>query len=99
MRLDTSLRKLIKSHYDSGKSGAQIYKILNRTVKKRTIYNCINIIKTRNSIKAKKPSGIPRSVRTKAFINMVKRNVRINKRKKSARLIANEMIVIKKLSD
>ena len=78
---------------------AQIYEILNRTVKKRTIYNCINIIKTRNSIKAKKPSGIPISVRTKAFINMVKRNARINRRKKSARLIANEMIVIKKLSD
>ena len=50
-------------------------------------------------MKAKKLSGIPRSVRTKAFINMVKRNVRINKRKKSARLFANEMIVLKKLSD
>ena len=99
MTLDTTLRKLIKSHYDSGKSGEQIYEILNRTVKKRTIYNCINIIKTRNSIKAEKSSGIPRSVSTKAFINMVKRNVRINKRKKSPRLFANEMIVIKKLSD
>ena len=81
MTLDTSLRKLIKSHYDRGKSGAQIDEILNRTVKKRTIYNFINIIKTKNSIKAKKPSGIPRSVRTKVFVNMVKRNVRINKKK------------------
>jgi transposase len=89
MTLNKSIRNLIKSHYDGGKTAKEIYDCLNKTVSKRTIYNWINRVVKRKSIEAKKPSGRPRTVRTKKLIQKVKRNFN-NKLKKSARQLALE---------
>lgn len=90
MALDLAIRKLIKSYVSSGKTGAQIYEALNKTVKKRTIYNWINRINNFKTIIAKKQPGRPRNVRTKKFIAKIKNQILNNKKKKSARLIAKE---------
>lgn len=90
MTIDLALRKLIKSHLDSGKNGRQIYDAFNGTITKRTIYNWINKIKKTGLVKDNKSPGRPRSVRTKQFILKIKRDILKNKKKKSARLIAKE---------
>jgi len=90
MTIDLSIRKLIKSHYEGGKNGSQIYHLLNKTVKKRTIYNWIKTINRTKSVQQKKIPGRPRSVRSKLFIAKIKRNVLTNKKRKSARKLASE---------
>ena len=71
MTLNESIRKLIKSHYDDGKNGSQIYQALNKTVKKRTIYNWLRIFDKRKTILAKTSPGRSRSVRTNKLIKIV----------------------------
>ena len=90
MTTDKSLRNLIKSHYESGKKASEIYHCLNKTVKIRTIYNWIKIFNRSGAVEAKTSPGAPRKVRSKAFVKMVHRNVRSNKKTKSARAIARE---------
>ena len=90
MTLNVSLRKLIKSHLESDKNGAQIYQALNKTVKKRTIYNWIDKINERKSTDSKTSRGRPRTVRTKQFIRKIKKNLLKDKKKKSARQLAIE---------
>ena len=87
--LNIELRNLIKSHLESGKNASQINLALNKTVPKSTLYRWINHIN--KTISSKKQPGRPRSVRTKKFIRQIKRNAKLNKKRKSARLIAKEM--------
>ena len=90
MTLDLSIRKLIKSHYDNGKSAKEIYDFLEKSVSKSTIYRWLRHFDITNSVEAIKQPGRPRSIRTKQFIKKVQKNVQLNKKKKSARLIARE---------
>ena len=90
MTFDLAIRELIKSHYVDGKSVTEIYEHLNKTVKKRTIYNWVNVFKQTGSIECKKIPGRPRSVRTKKFVDKVKKMAQNNKKQKSARAIARE---------
>ena len=64
--------------------------MLNKQVPKSTICRLINVINKRNSLNPIKQKGRPRSVRTKQFIYKIKRNLKINKKKKSAELLAKE---------
>ena len=89
MTLNISIRKLIKSYIDSGLNAAEIYRKLNKIVPKTSVYRWYAHI-TRGKILAKSPPGRPRSVRTKQFIAKIKREVCLNKKRKSARKIAKE---------
>lgn len=90
MVIEKSVRKLIKSHYDDGKSAEEINSALNGSIKKRTIYNWIKRIKQTNAVEAKKQRGRPRSVTTKTLVDKVKRNSKLNVVKKSARQLGRE---------
>jgi len=90
MTLNVSIRNLIKSHYDDGKSAAEIYQALNKTVKKRTIYNWLRCIDRTNSISAKTSTGRPRTKRTKKLISIVAKNRKAGPRRKSANKLAKE---------
>ena len=81
MTLDLGIRELIKSHYVYGKSVAVICEHLNKTVKKRSIYNRVNVFKRTGSIECKKIPDRPRSVRTKKFVNKMKKMAQNNKKK------------------
>ena len=89
MTLDFCTRKLIKSYIDSGLTATEIYKKLNKTVPRTSVYRWYAHI-TRGQILAKSPPGRPRNVRTKEFIAKIKRKVCLNKKRKSARKIAKE---------
>ena len=91
MTTDKSLRKVILSQLKKGKTAKYICESLNKTVKLRTVYNWIKIIKEKNTIEAEKSPGRPRNIRTKQFVKSVKRIVKKNKKKKSARALAKEM--------
>lgn len=90
MTRELSIRKLIKSYLDSKKTGSEIYQLLNKTVKKRTIYNWIERIKKRKSIEAKVSKGRPRTIRTKRFIRKIEKNCKSGIKRKSARQLAKE---------
>ena len=90
MTLDLSIRKLIKSYYDNGKTVQEISVFLRGSVPKPTIYRWLRHFDRTNSVEAIKQSGKPRSVRTPDFIKKVRRNVQLNKKKNSARIIARE---------
>ena len=85
-----SVRKLIKSHYDSGKNAEEIYSALNKTVTKRTIYNWLKRIIQTNDVEVKTKSGRPRTVTTKTLVRKVKRNANESVIKKSARQLARK---------
>ena len=91
MTIHLSLRKLIRSHYDDGKSGLEIYQAFNKTVSKSTINLWLRILKSKNTIEAVKPTGRPRSVRTKKLIRIVKKKVKNRKNPKLVRFIAREV--------
>ena len=76
-----SLRKVILSHLKEGKTAKYICESLNKTVKLRTVYNWIKIIKEKNTIEAEKSPGRPRNIRTKQFVKSVKRIVKKNKKR------------------
>jgi transposase len=90
MTLDLAVRKLIKSHYDNGAKVPEIYIFLGKSVPKSTIYRWLRHFDRTNSVEAIKQSGRPRYVRKLQLIRKVRRNVQLNKKKKSARLIARE---------
>ena len=91
MTLSYDVRKLIKSHFESGKNANQIYHLLNRTVTRSTIYSWVNKLKNEGSIAAIKQPGRPRSVRTPKFIKNVAKKVFLNKKPKTPQQIANDM--------
>ena len=68
MTLDLSIRKLIKSNYDNGKTAQEIYVFLGESVPKPTIYRGLRHFDRTNSVEAIKQPGIPRSVRTPDLI-------------------------------
>jgi len=63
--------------------------MFNKTVSKATVYRWVDRI-SKSGVSARTSPGKPRSVRTKTFIAKVKRNVCLNKKRKSARQIARE---------
>ena len=89
MTLNVSIRKLIKSYIESGFDAPRIYKMLNKTVSRATVYRWVTRI-TKNGISSKISPGRPRTVRTKSFIAKIYRNVCQNKKRKSARKISRE---------
>jgi hypothetical protein len=90
MTLNVNIRNLIKSHYDDGKSAREIHHALNKTVKKRTIYNWLRIIDRNKSVKQKSIPGRPRTKRTKKLISIVEKNRKAGARRKSANKLAKE---------
>ena len=58
MTLNFSIRKLIKSYIDSGLTTAEIYRKLNKTDSKTSVYRWYARI-TRGKILAKSPPGRP----------------------------------------
>ena len=89
MTLNVGIRKLIKSYIESGFDAPKIYKMLNKTVSRATVYRWVARI-TKNGISSKTSPGRPRTVRTKSFIAKIKRNLCQNKKRKSARKISRE---------
>ena len=89
MTLNVGIRKLIKSYIESGFDAPKIYKVLNKTVSRATVYRWVARI-TKNRISSKTSPGRPRTVRTKSFIAKIKRNLCQNKKIKSARKISRD---------
>ena len=87
MTFNLEIRKLIKSHYESGMKPREIYKLLNKTVPVWTIYRWIKRL-SNGDIKANVSPGRPRRILTKTFIAKVKRNLTQNVKRKSARKLA-----------
>ena len=74
MTLNVGIRKLIKSYIESGFDAPKIYKMLNKTVSRATVFRWVARI-TKNGISSKTSPGRPRTVRTKSFIAKIKRNL------------------------
>lgn len=75
MTFEESIQKLIKSWLHEGLDGSRICIILLKSrASKATVYRWIARI-NKSGISAKVSPGRPRSVRTKAFIAKVSRNV------------------------
>ncbi len=89
MTLNVGIRKLIKYYIESGFDAPKIYKMLNKTVPRATVYRWVSRI-TKNGISSKTSPGRPRTVRTKSFIAKIKRNLCQNKKRKSARKISRD---------
>ena len=89
MTLKLEIRKLIKSHLQSGKTPREIYKMLNKTVSLWTIYRWVKRL-SNGIIKADISPGRPRTIRTKTFIAKINRNLTQNAKRKSARKLAKE---------
>jgi transposase len=81
MTLKLEIRKLIKSHFQSGKTPREIYKMLNKTVPIWTIYRWIKRL-SNGVIKADISTGRPRTIRTKTFIAKINRNSTQNTKRK-----------------
>ena len=89
MTINLSIRKLIKSWLEKGFKAPKIYSLLKSQTSRATVYRWVDRI-LKSGISAKTSTGRPRSVRTKLFIAKVKRNLIVNKNRKSARKIAKE---------
>lgn len=89
MTLNLEIRKLIRSHLESGKKTPEIFKQLNKTIPKRTIYRWVKRL-SNGDMKANVSPGRPRKFRNKTFIAKIKRNLTMNVKRKSAREIAKD---------
>ena len=67
MRLNISIRKLIRSYIDSGLTAPEMYDKLNKTVSRATVYKWYTRI-TRGAISAESSSGRLRTERTRQLI-------------------------------
>ena len=83
MTVEKPIRELIKFWVEQGFEAPQIVSLLKGKVSKATVYRWIKRLST-TGIGARKQPGRPRSKQTMSFIQYVKRNVVMNKKKKSA---------------
>ena len=89
MTLKLEIRKLIRSHLESGKTPPEIFKQLNKTIPISTIYRWVKRL-SNGDMKANVSPGRPRKFRNKTFIAKIKRNLTENAKRKSAREIAKD---------
>ena len=89
MTLKLEIRKLIRSHLESGKTPREIFNHLNKTIPIRTIYRWVKRL-SNGDMKANVSPGRPRKFRNKTFIAKIKRNSTENPKRKSAREIAKD---------
>ena len=85
MTLNIEIRKLIRSHFESGMKPPEIYKLLNKTIPLRTIYWWVKRL-SNGDISSYVSPGRPKKKRTKTF----KRNLTQNRKRKPARKLAKD---------
>jgi transposase len=84
------LRNVAISHYESGKKAPEIAKLLANKVDRTTIHRWLCRYKQSGLISVKSKSGRPRTGRTKRLINLVKKRLDSNVRRKSIRTMAKD---------
>jgi len=84
------LQKLVLSKYENGDGPTKIFRDLNGAMSLCTIERWCKMIREDGSINLSSPSGCPRTVRTKATIQNIKRRMKRQKRV-SIRKLASEL--------
>lgn len=84
------LREVALSHYEHGKKAPEIAKLLANKVHRSTIDRWLRRYQQSGSLEAKPKSGRPKNGRTKRLINLVKKRLDCNSRRKSLRTMAKD---------
>lgn len=80
-------RLIVKSHFERGLNGAQIFKIVKKIgIGERFVYRTISRLRDTGSIKNRPGSGRPRSVRSINRIKAIREKVRRNPRRSAGKL-------------
>ena len=90
MTYSENLRKIVKSHYLQGKKCQEIYHALAKKVKKRSIFQWMQLWSKGKQKKSKKTKGRPRTVRSKKLVQKVKKSLERTDQRKSMRQLARE---------
>lgn len=87
------LQNLVLRLHNENHSNREISKMLRNQVSHTTINEWIRRFKESGTISLRKPSGRPRSIRTKNMIRKVKQHLLTAKKKKSTRRLAKQFLI------
>ena len=92
MTICDNIRKTLKSYIDDGKSAAAAYKAFKNAIPRSTLYRWYDVVKN-GKAQAISKRGRLRTVRSKAFMEKVRRNLCSNKKRKSARSLGKDEMI------